>query len=292
MTNTFNRNDGTFAQVAYTDISGTPSAPSVRTRLTGNTDYYCDFTNGNDNNSGLSSGAGAFKTLQGALNYIGNNVDLYGYNVVINMAASTTDTTGVHFSEHAFVGAQGGAAVKIKGATGAAISTTSSDALGFFCGVIVQIQGPLTLSTTTSGECVNAGLGSSVEILDQVTFGSCAGSHMSASNRGIILITNSYTVSGGATTAHQIAQTGGHIVNQGGSITVTVSADITVTWWVITSVFCEASLPSITYSLGGHTVTGKRYEADNLSLIYTGGGGASYFPGTTGGSTSGGGTYV
>jgi hypothetical protein len=45
-------------------------------------------------------------------------------------------------------------------------------------------------------------------------------------------------------------------------------------------------------ALAGHTVTGKRYQADDLSTISTFGRGAEFLPGDRAGSTSGGGQYT
>jgi hypothetical protein len=254
--------------------------------------FYVNPSLGNDANDGLAAGDGnARATLQSMFNEIFAAVDFSGNQATINLAAGTTETGGVHFSAHALVGGQGGAALKIDGGAGATISTTSTSALGFFEGVKVQISN-LTLITTTGGDCVTAGLGGSVEVLTGVTFGACAGSHMNANGAGaVILLTSNYTVSGNATTAHIIA-TGGGQVNVNGITGVTVSANITVAYFVLTSNFCGANLAGITYTLGGHTVTGKRYEADNFSMINSGGGGATYFPGSVAGTTSGGGTYI
>lgn len=47
----------------------------------------------------------------------------------------------------------------------------------------------------------------------------------------------------------------------------------------------------VTFSLGGHTITGPRYSVTLNGSIYTGGGGANYFPGTTAGIGDSGGCY-
>jgi hypothetical protein len=84
---------------------------------------FTDFTNGNDANDGLAAGAGnAKKTVQGALGDVLNDFDFNGTptgqsQVSIQMAAQTTDTTGVHYSPHDTVGGNGGAAITIQGAT-------------------------------------------------------------------------------------------------------------------------------------------------------------------------------
>jgi hypothetical protein len=262
----------------------------------GTVNLFCDFTNGDNLNDGLAAGTGnAKKTLQSAFDAIINDFDFKGTSsgptrAVINMAASTTDTTGIHIAGHAFVGAQGGAAVKILGGSGAKVTTTGTDALAFDCNTQVQIQG-VELSTVTSGDCIHCELGAQVYILSSVTFGACAGSHMSVNTGGRIYRNANYTVSGNATTAHMLGQGSAGAIT-GSGLTITVSANITVGFWALMSNASCLVATTETYSLGAFTVTGKRYEADNLALISTNGGGANYFPGTVAGTTSGGGQYV
>lgn len=265
-----------------------------RWKLAGGTqNFYCDFTSGNDANDGLAAGSGnAMKTIEAAFLRILDELDFAATPqsvVVINLADNTTDTGGVHYSGHALVGAQGGGALKILGGTNSVISTTSADALGLFCNVQVQLQN-VKLVTTTSGNCITADLGAQVYVLSGVEFGACAGSHMSAKNGGRIYCNNNYAVSGNAATAHQSAAPNGAITGVG--LTVTISANISVTYWALAANLSLISLTGMTYSLGAFAVTGKRYEADNLAMIGTNGGGASYFPGSTAGSVSVGGQYI
>lgn len=266
---------------------------------TGTITINTDFTNGSDTMGavdGLSTGAAAIKSIQHALDLTSDEWDFTSNGqtqLIISVAQGTTDTTCVHFSAHAITGAQGGAAILIRGAgTGATVSGTSKDALGFFCNVQVQISN-LTLTTATSGSCINVDLGAQVYILGTggpVVFGACAGSHIFVADGGRVYPNANYTISGSATTAHmQVASNG--VIN-GGGITVTVSANITVFAFVLSSVLSAINMPTTTYSLGVNTVTGKRYEADNLSIINSNGGGANYFPGTVAGTTSGGGQYI
>jgi hypothetical protein len=275
----------------------------ARWKLNGGTiNLYTDFTNGNDANDGLAAGSGnAKKTVQAALDSLANDFDFSTYAgvsgefgaqtlAVINMAANTTDTQGVHFSAHAFVGAQGGAAVKILGGSGAKITKTGGDAMAFFSNTQVQVSG-IELSTVTFGSCLVADLGAQVYIVGAMTFAACAGSHISVNNGGKVYRNASYTVSGNAATAHMLSQgVGGSII--GNSITVTISANITTAFWALASNMSAIIAVSETFSLGAFSVTAKRYEADNLALVSSNGGGASYFPGNSAGSTSGGGQYV
>jgi hypothetical protein len=144
------------------------------------------FTNysqtGNDTvgaTDGLTSGTGAFRSVQRALDIAADEFDFSALAtaqtlVVINMAASVTDAQGVHFANRSFVGAQGGAAVKIAGGGASVMSPTGTDAFGFFCNVIVQIS-TVKIQTTTSGAGVVADLGAQVYLLDQLDFGACPG---------------------------------------------------------------------------------------------------------------------
>jgi hypothetical protein len=262
----------------------------------GTVNLYCDFTNGDNLNDGLAAGSSnAKKTLQAVFDTLINDFDFKGTSsgptrAVINMAASTTDTTGVHLGAHAFVGAQGGAAVKVIGGSGAKITTTSADAFAANCNVQVQLQS-IELSTVTSGNCITADLGAQVYLLSGMTFGACAGSHMSVNNGGRIYRNANYTVSGNATTAHMLGQGSAGSIS-GSGLTITISANITTAFWALMSNASVLVATSETYSLGAFSVTAKRYEADNLALISTNGGGANYFPGNVAGTTSGGGQYV
>ena len=261
----------------------------------GDLNVYSDYGAGNDNNDGLAAGAGnAFKSVAGALAQIFNDVDFNGTGantrLIVNMADNTTDLDGIHFSAHSYVGAQGGAAIKIQGGTASAITATGTDAIGIFCNMQVQIAN-LTLATVTSGACINADRGAVVEIVGPVTFGVSAGAHMTANRGARIYRFNDYTISSNAT-AHMVCQGNGASIT-GGTITVTLTQNVAIATFALAvnqgSIICAND----TYSLGGFINTGKRYQADNLSLILSATGGtANFFPGTSAGSTSGGSQYL
>lgn len=85
--------------------------------------FYTDFTNGSDTlgaTDGLATGAAAFKSAEYCFLLVADQIDFNGSSqtlVSCNMAAATADTQGVHAPVHALVGAQGGAAFQIVGAS-------------------------------------------------------------------------------------------------------------------------------------------------------------------------------
>jgi hypothetical protein len=60
---------------------------AVREKLEANRDYYVNPSLGDDTNDGLTSGAGAFETIQKAIDTVCDTLDLQGYEVIINCAA-------------------------------------------------------------------------------------------------------------------------------------------------------------------------------------------------------------
>lgn len=277
-------------------ITGFPT----RWRLPGTTvNIFTDYVNGNDTNDGFAAGAGnAKKTVQACLGTIGTDFDFNGQastqtKVECNPASGSTDLDGVHYSTHAFVGAQGGAAVLIKAASGTAtISSTTNDALGFFVHSQLQIQNINLASVSASGCAINVSYGAEVQVLSGVTFGTVSNSgHMCANDNGIIRIINGYTIAGNAA-EHFVSQNGGKILQQGGAITVSGGSQAFSFAFALASTSGLINASGITFS-GMGSATGKRSEADNLGNIATSVGATAcqqtYFPGNANGTTSGGG---
>jgi hypothetical protein len=260
----------------------------------GVTNFFTDFTNGNDANDGLAAGiGGAKKTAQACLDTITNDLDISGWSgqsgepygqgqIVCNLAQGSTDTQGVHWSPRAVVGGQGGAAVQLVGSgTGATINATSASAIGCFLQGTLQIKSLVLGSSNGSG--IDVDYGCDVEVVSNVIFGSVTQAHMSARGHGEIRIDASYQISGNAT-QHFLVQEGGIIRNQGGSITVTGGSQ-SFTTFAQTSNFGLLEMGSVTYS-GMGSATGQRFNAATLGNINTNGGGATYFPGNSGGTTN------
>jgi hypothetical protein len=85
--------------------------------------FFADYTNGTDTaglTDGFASGASAFKTVEHCFLMAADQIDFNGVNqttVSCNMAPATADPNGLHTPVHALVGAQGGAALQIVGAS-------------------------------------------------------------------------------------------------------------------------------------------------------------------------------
>ena len=84
----------------------------VREKINANRTYYVDGTNGSDTNDGLTSGAGAFATIQKAVD-IALSIDFSIYNVTIQIAAGT-------YAEAVFISAKhvGTGSLTIQGNSG------------------------------------------------------------------------------------------------------------------------------------------------------------------------------
>lgn len=114
-------------------------------------------------------------------------------------------------------------------------------------------------------------------------FGASTGAqHQQARHSGKIIHDGGYTIEGSAS-YHALTNDGGSIHVQGQTISVT--NNVGFTGFALAARLSRQNWGSCTINLNGHAVTGKRYEADDLPVISTFGGGASFLPGDGGGST-------
>jgi hypothetical protein len=104
------------------------------------TNFYSDYTNGTDTTGatdGLAPGAAAFQTASRCLTIIDDQIDFDAVGqtqAACNMAAATTDTQGLHLPFHDLVGAQGGNALQV---IGASLSITGAVGNGGLCEITV-----------------------------------------------------------------------------------------------------------------------------------------------------------
>jgi hypothetical protein len=254
-----------------------------------------DFTNGSDtlgSADGLGTSGGALKTVNHALGFIRDQFDFDGtyenYTVLtVLMAAGSTDSTCIHYGSYPPPGAFGGQSITIDGNGGTLSGTTAglTAAFAVYYGGIFTIQN-VTI-TSTVGDGISVLWGGKVFLGNSVTFGAtAAGSaqiHVLDGGR-FSFNTTGYTIS--ATSA-----TGYHIVNLGGYIsletapTATISNNITVTAMVVGAGPGYTNLNSNSWSLGGHTVTGKKYDIQANAVVF----GTSTIPGSVAGTTASGG---
>lgn len=260
---------------------------STREKLTANRTYYVR-TDGSDSNDGLSDTAGgAFLTIAKAL-AVAAALDCSIYNVTIQVADGTY-TGAVQLPKMTGSGTftltgntTTPANVVISRTGGAAISATDSGAWAVY---------GFKVTTTTSGVGVQA-TGRTALTLRRIEFGSVAGAQLISASMGAIVYMNgsTYTISGQSTYAAFSASNNAMI--QAYSSTFTITADLTFSIFVNASYGAIISSGSLTFALGAFTVTATRYLAELTGVIGTSGGGASYFPGDSAGSTATGGQYA
>jgi hypothetical protein len=262
--------------------------PPTRQRLNAALNLYVA-TTGSDANQGLTSG-NPFLTIQHAINYVANNLDLCGQNVTINVADGTY--TGAVSVNAPWVGS---GTVTLLGDTttpaNCIISTTSANCIsvnGF--GSTLTIEG-FKLQTTTSGHAISCTQGGSCFTTGNMNFGSVSGvnfAHLNVLNNGLIQITANYTISGGAA-YHISITTGGQIILAAGLTVTLTGTPAFANQFVGVIGLGYVQIYSITFS---GSATGTRYSVTLNGVIYTNSGGATYLPGNASGSTATGGQYA
>lgn len=258
--------------------------PSLRVRLLANTNFYVS-TAGNDSTGSGTSGS-PWATIQKALYYIQDNIDLNGYNATIVLA-----TPGVYASFLASQPFCGRGLVTILGNTASpysyVITGTSNHAVFATVNTFIGLSG-VQLQTTGVGNCIYAADGATVQIVTNISFGVCAGSHAYAVSGGRILQQGiSKTISGSAL-AHLVAVEGGLNYEQNCSVALSGTPAFGLAYAQAFSL----GFISPTGSTFTGSATGPRYSATAGGVINTGGAGVNYLPGDTAGSTSSGGQYV
>lgn len=279
---------GTYTNVTVTvDAKGRVTAISSgsgREVLTATRTYYVA-TTGSDSNDGLTA-LTPFLTIQAAVDTV-CALDISTFNVTIDVE------NGTYTGAVTLKSIVGSGTVTIMGDTttpaNVVVSTTSNH-----CFVTAEnakqwaIQG-IKMQTTTSGHCLYVLNGGSLTI-GNVEFGTCATHHMLCNGSDSkIRRSAGYKVSGGCN-RHWKSEVGGSIDMN--SVTVTVTANITVTVWADANVGSIQSIYGMTFTLGAFTVTGTRYSATGNAVLFVNGAGAAYIPGTVAGSTATGGQYV
>lgn len=229
-----------------------------------------------------------FKTINYAVQWIYANVDSVAREVIVQ-AADTTYTAGFFASEPL----PGGGYLLVEGNNTTpdnCILQTTTDAIDATDNAKLEISGFNITTSTGSTSALAASTGGRIDIVGKMDFGSVAGAHMFAQTGGRIFFGSNYTISGGAN-AHYQAQNGGLIQIAGTGITATLTG---------TPAFANGfavgqELGDVSVSHSGMTfsggATGVRYNATLNGVINTLGGGGTFFPGNSAGTTASGGQY-
>jgi hypothetical protein len=266
-----------------------------RWKLPASQTVYVNASLGNDANDGLATGTSAMQTVQAALYLVTNNFDFLSNKAVdsiIIIQMQTNDTTGVHFGTHGLVGAVSGGDITLDGG-GFSISNAgdTDSALHFFFGTVLYLQN-LTIVPGTNHAGLQAEMGAKVFLKAGIVFaaspsGSSGAAHMQIQTAASVEVDVNYSISGSAG-FHVFAKDGGSFVTPGAP-TISVMTNIAVAIGAIATNGGILDFIGASYN----TVTGKRWEADNLGLVVSATGTPNtFFPGNSNGSTSGGGQGV
>lgn len=231
---------------------------------------------------GLGAGTEAFRSVGNALQFALTNFNCASIpqtRIRILMAGGTTDPDIVHFSPHVdCLGGQGGAVLLIDGNGG-----TLSGGLQFYYGATVQIRNvTITNAAGGGGGCLIATEGAKVQLLDQVTFGACPGNpHIQLSDGALVQIMRNISIGGSA--ENFIWATGSWVEHA--DVTISLDANVTYKSMVFARYNSLVNLGGVQWSLGGFSVTGRKYDVGSNAVLT----GSADVPGTIPGTTADGG---
>lgn len=252
----------------------------LREKLTAARTYYVDDAGSNSNN-GLTIGA-PFLTVQKAVD-VAQTLDTNGFDVIIAVLAGTY-TAGATIAG-ALVG---GGTLNIIGDTttpgNVIVNATSADCFFATEGAIVVIRG-FKLTTTTSGNCLNAAIGSYL-LYGNIEFGSCAGMHINFGSESLVYTAFNCTISGGAQGHFHGGSPGTLITN---AITITLTGTPAFSVYFAGTAGAYLTLNALNFS---GSATGKRYLAHKNGVIDVGTTSETFLPGSVAGTTESGGKYV
>lgn len=275
------------AKLAYFDGSAwqvVTAGSAGRELLTGNRTYYVR-TDGSDSNNGLANtSGGAFLTRQKAYDVIAGTLDLAGYTVTVQIADGTY--TGALAITQPWTG---GGAVTFQGN-----STTPANVLISTSGACVDVNcalpGTLLIKdmklTSSASSCLfHRGTGRLQH--QNLDFGTAAAYHIRASSPGATIISlNNYSITAGAI-SHWYAEGLAKVEQSGGTVTFTGTPAFSV---ATAQALRLGFIFMDTVTMSG-SATGTRYSATLNAVIDTRGGGATFIPGNSSGSTATGGQY-
>lgn len=122
-----------------------------------------------------------------------------------------------------------------------------------------------------------------------IAFGACPAGHMLARSGGRLTL-GDYHISGGCSAGAHIVSETTALLSIGGEQKLDASVSFSGGVMVAKSLSCVTA--NNTFTLGGYTVSGKRYDVTGNAVIDTAGAGASHFPGSVAGTTATGGQYL
>ena len=240
-------------------------------------------TTGNDTTGNGTSGT-PWATLNKAWTTLANSYDLNGNTATIQMADGTYTGLNVTLPINGFVIINGNSVTP----TNVVVSGGSSSAIAVYGTngpTNITVQNFQVLSTSQNGLFAeNWGY---IKIGVGMVFGTCGIAHIASDGTSQITVANGYTISGNAA-YHWYCIYQSIIYINGKTITLTGTPAFS-TAFAFSSECSTIDCASITFS---GSATGSRYSASTNGVITTSGGGSTYLPGNSSGTTSTGGQYV
>lgn len=269
----------------YEEVPFVGTVLNARERLAVNRTYYVATTGSDIANDGLSSGS-PFLTVQKAVN-AASMLDFNGFTVTIQVAAGTyADRVVVNGVNLGLIDFN---SLVIQGDVSTPANVVFSysgggNTISALAGAQVTVKGVRFVGGVNTYH-ISSQQASYIAILN-CEFG--AGfAHLYARNGGFVGINGNYTVTGSAN-CHVLTEFSGRV--RGASTTVTITGTP-----AFSTAFASAAglgnIELIAMTFSG-SATGPRYAATLNGVIYTQGGGASYLPGNSAGSTATGGQYA
>lgn len=267
---------GTAAEV---DADGVVLVGEARELLSANRTYYVR-SDGSNSNTGLAdTSGGAFLTIAAAMDAI-KTIDFNGYTVTVQVR----DGTFAGFTVPVTVGQAGVANLVIQGnsSTPANVAITSAMTLG--AAALATIK-DLAITSAGNGLVVN-GAGA-VCAFSNIAFGACTAAQIYLASGAMATMTGNCSFAG--TSGERVwARWGAVYIEEFRTCTYTGTPSYSVANMYILS----GATVSAAASTQSGSATGVRYIVSGNALLETGGGGASFFPGDSSGSTATGGQYI
>lgn len=257
-------------------------ANSSRQVLTASRTYYVR-TDGNDSNNGLTnSSSGAFLTIQRAINAVAA-LDISTFNVTVNVADGTY--TGAIVVNGAWLGSGTVSLIGNTSTPSNVVVNVTGNALIVQSGGRLSVGGFKFISTAVGTYAYDKG---TIIISAPCEWGANASYNVYADTFGAIRFDANPTFSGTGGFAAIGVQTFGTVNIATRTLTVSGTP-------AFTSSFASSSLNGLIvangFSFTGSGATGSRYSATTGGGIFTFGGGANIFPGSSAGSATSPGWY-
>jgi hypothetical protein len=252
--------------------------PRWKTPAGSNISVYVNPASGNDNNDGLARGAGAFQTIQGAVNMVQQFTD--GRFTIIPEAGfghtvgSGVVLDGLQFNRSITIVGDGPVSppgISITADTGGTVFRATNGAILGLQNLYLGLNNP-----GSSGQGIVSEIGSVVNLAN-CSLGGMTGIHITVDDNATLNVTGFYDIYGGAN-IHLYAAYAGYVA--WGPSTIGINSAINIGTFVEavfnSSVVCPAA---ISFS-NANFVTGQKYNVDYNSTLVTQG---ATIPGTVAG---------